>query len=77
MKESEVMQQLLQAGKEEARELFESFVTTAAREAILLRVAREEGDALGVLGLGVLGLGVLGLGVLWEFWGRTSLNCCW
>ena len=45
MNENEVMQRLLQVGKEEARELFESYVTTAAREAIL-RVALEEVDAL-------------------------------
>lgn len=45
MNESEVMQRLLQVGKEEAREIFESFVVTAAREAIL-RVALAEVDAL-------------------------------
>jgi hypothetical protein len=36
---------LLQAGKEEAREIFESLVVTAAREAIV-RVALAEVDAL-------------------------------
>lgn len=45
MNESDVMQRLLQVGKKEARELFESYVTRAAREAIL-RVALEEVDAL-------------------------------
>lgn len=45
MNESDVMQRLLQVGKKEARELFESYVTSAAREAIL-RVALEEVDAL-------------------------------
>jgi len=43
--ESDVMQQLLQARRGEARELFDSFVTSAAREAIL-RVALAEVDAL-------------------------------
>jgi hypothetical protein len=45
MKESEVTQRLLQGGKEESRELFESFVSRAAREAIL-RLALMEVDAL-------------------------------
>ena len=34
MNENEVMQRLLQVGKEEARELFESYVTTAAQKPI-------------------------------------------
>jgi len=33
MNENEMMQRLLQVGKDEARELFEGFITTAAREA--------------------------------------------
>jgi transposase-like protein len=45
MKESEVMQRLLQVGKEEGRKLFEAYVGEAAREAIL-RVALEEVAAL-------------------------------
>jgi transposase-like protein len=45
MNDSEVMQRLLQVGKEEARELFDGYVRTAAREAIL-RVALEEVEAL-------------------------------
>ena len=34
MKKSEVLQRLLQGGKAESRELFESYVTETVREAI-------------------------------------------
>mgnify|MGYP006286457763 CR=1 FL=1 len=47
MNESEKMQRLLQAGKEEARELFESFLTAAAREALLRVTLAEVEDLCG------------------------------
>ena len=47
MKENEKMQRLLQAGKEEARELFESFLTAAAREALLRVTLAEVEDLCG------------------------------